>query len=180
MAISYSIFFSTEAGIAYINPEVTDLLKFWTEKVIATDASEKEKPRLGLLVENEPQTICVPRSEKGVELRLGGEKKGLFTNLVVVWMVVDKRTERRTAEEDEGYCLELAAGGEEHSCDRRSCVRIQAIQRKDLAPWFGDIAEKVKSDVQTLAYCYASTTVNLATALGFFSSRGSLESLVML
>ena len=89
MAISYSIFFSTEAGVAYINPEVTELLKFW---MIETDASEREKPRLGLLVENEPQTICVPRSEKGVELRLGGEKKGLFTNLVVVWI---PRTKRR-------------------------------------------------------------------------------------
>ena len=32
----------------------------------------------------------------------------------------------------------------EHSCDRRSCVRIQSFQREDLATWFGDITEKEK------------------------------------
>ena len=46
--------------------------------------------------------------------------------------------------------------------------------------WFGDITEKEKSEVQILADCYASTTVNLATALRFFSRMCGLESLEML
>ena len=46
-----------------------------------------------------------------------------------------------------------------------------------MATWFGDVTEKEKSEVQILAHCYASTTVNLATSLGFFSRTSSLESL---
>ena len=73
-----------------------------------------------------------------------------------------------------GSCLDLAGGGGEHSCDGRSCVRIQSLQ------WLGDITEKEKSEVQIMAECYASTTVNVATALGFFSRMSSLRSLEML
>ena len=64
-------------------------------------------------------------------------------------------------------CLDLATGGRGHSCDGRSCVRIQSF--RDLAKCCGDITEKEKSEVQIIADCYASTTVSLATALGFFS-----------
>ena len=70
---------------------------------------------------------------------------------------------------ESGSCLHLACGEGEHSCDGRSCVRLQPFQREDLAPSFGDITEKEKSEVQIVAECYASTTVNVATALGFFS-----------
>ena len=59
-------------------------------------------------------------------------------------------------------------------------MRIQSFQRRDLATWFGDVAEEKKSELQTLPDCYASTTVNLATALGVFSRMCSLESLEML
>ena len=79
-----------------------------------------------------------------------------------------------------GSCLHLACGGGEHSCDGWSCVRIQPFQREDLATSFGDITEKEKSEVQIVAECYASTTVNVATALGFFSRMCSLQSLEML
>ena len=79
-----------------------------------------------------------------------------------------------------GSCLDLASGGGEHSCDGLSCARIQSFQREGLATWFSDITEKEKSEVQIVAECYASTTVNLATALGFFSKvctiTGDLES----
>ena len=75
-----------------------------------------------------------------------------------------------------GSSLDLASGGGEHSCDGRSCVRIQSFQSKNLATWFGDITEKEKSEVQIVAECYTSTTVNLATALGFFSRMCCLES----
>ena len=49
-----------------------------------------------------------------------------------------------------------------------------------MATRFSDVAEKEKSEVQILPVCYASTTVNLATAIGFFSRMGNLESLEML
>ena len=79
-----------------------------------------------------------------------------------------------------GSCLDLASGGGYRSCDGQSCVRIQCFQSKDLATWFGDITEKEKSEVQIVFECYTSTTVNLATALGFFSRIFSLDRLEML
>ena len=63
-----------------------------------------------------------------------------------------------------GSCLDLACGGEKHSCDGRSCVRIQSFQREDLATWFCHTTEKEKSEVQIMAECYASTTVNVTFA----------------
>ena len=62
-------FLSTEAGAAYINFAYIKFLKFWTKKIIEIDMTEKEKPSLGLLLENGPETICVPRSERRVESR---------------------------------------------------------------------------------------------------------------
>ena len=79
-----------------------------------------------------------------------------------------------------GSWLGLASEGGENSCNGRSCVRIQSFQMEDLATWFGDITQKEKSELQIVAECYASTTVNLATALGFFSRMCSLQSLEML
>ena len=43
-----------------------------------------------------------------------------------------------------GSCLDLVCGVGEHSCDGRSCVRIQSFQKEGLATWFGDITEKEK------------------------------------
>ena len=83
-------------------------------------------------------------------------------------------------EMEPGTCLDLATGSGDYCCDQRSCMRIESFQRKDLALWFGDINEKEKIDVQIIAVSYASTTVSLATALGFFSRKCSLESPQML
>ena len=58
--------------------------------------------------------------------------------------------------------------------------RIQFFQKEDLAAWFGDITEKEKFEVQIVVECYASTRVNVATALGFFSRMCSLQSPEML
>ena len=77
-------------------------------------------------------------------------------------------------------CLDLTCGGGGHTSYGRSCVRIQSFQGKDLVTWFGDITEKEKSEVQIMAECYTNTTVNIATALGFFSRMCSLQSLEML
>ena len=76
-----------------------------------------------------------------------------------------------------GSCLDSTCGSGEHTCDGRSCVRIQSFQKEDLVTWFADITEREKSAVQIVADCYASTTVNIATALGFFSRMCSLQSL---
>ena len=76
-----------------------------------------------------------------------------------------------------GSCLDSTCGNSEHTCDGRSCVRIQSFQKEDLVTWFEDITEREKSKIQIVAECYASTTVNLATALGFFSRMCSLQSL---
>ena len=48
------------------------------------------------------------------------------------------------------------------------------------ATWFSDITEKEKSEAQIVAECSTSTTVKIATALGFFSRTCSLQSLEML
>ena len=79
-----------------------------------------------------------------------------------------------------GSCLDLTCGGGGHTCDGRSCVRIQSFQGEDLVTWFGDITEREKSEVQIMAECYTNNTVNIATALGFFSRMCSLQSLEML
>ena len=47
-----------------------------------------------------------------------------------------------------GSCLDLTCGGGEHTCDGRSCVRIQPFQKEDLVAWFGDVSEREKSEVQ--------------------------------
>ena len=76
-----------------------------------------------------------------------------------------------------GSCLDSTCGSGEHTCDGRSCLRIQSFQKEDLVTWFEDITEREKSEVQIVAECYASTTVNIATAVVFFSRMCSLQSL---
>ena len=76
-----------------------------------------------------------------------------------------------------GSCLDSTCGNGEHTCDGRSCVRIQSFQKEDLVTWFEDITERQKCEIQIVAECYAVTTVNLAAALGFFSRMCSLQSL---
>ena len=90
------------------------------------------------------------------------------------------KLEKSMKKMEPGSCLDLTSGSGEHSCDGRSCVRIQSVQREDLATWFGDITEKEKSEVQIVAECYTNTTVNITTALGFFSRIGILQSLEIL
>ena len=68
MGIAYNLFLDSEAGSAHRNHEVTELLKFWTEKIIDIDSMEREKPRLGLTLERMPKVISVLRSNKRVEL----------------------------------------------------------------------------------------------------------------
>ena len=48
MGTAYNPFLNSEAGNAYMNFEVAELLKFRTEKIIEIDPTEKERPSLGL------------------------------------------------------------------------------------------------------------------------------------
>ena len=229
MGIAYNPFMDSEAGSAHRNHEVTELLKFWTDKIIEIDSVEREKPSLGLILERMPKLISVPRSKKRVELKKGNGNGMLITNLGTVWKLlrpslcpnphaslIEEVTERvrlaPTKDEDlgtlnvvhkltlpqskesgeamiklgsvkklePGSSLDLTCGGGEHTCDGRSCFRVECFQREDLVAWFGDLTEREKSEVQIVAECYTNTILNIATALGFFLRMCSLQTLEML
>ena len=74
MGIAYNHFLGSEAGNAYMNFEVVELLKFWTEKIVEIDPTEQERPSVGLLLEKIPEVISVPLSNKRVELKMGKSK----------------------------------------------------------------------------------------------------------
>ena len=82
--IAYNPFLDSEAGNAYMNFEAAELLKFWTEKIIEIDPTERERPSLGLLLEKMPEVISVPRSNKRVELKMGNGDDMLVTILGMV------------------------------------------------------------------------------------------------
>ena len=230
MGIAYNPFWDSEAGNAYMKYEVAELLKFWTEKIIEIDPVERKRRSLRLTLDKIPEKISVPRSNERVELKVENGNGMLLTNFGTVWKLlrpswcphphaclIEEVTERvrlsPTEDEDLGNlnvthklilphskgseektskldklakkmepdsCLDLMCGSGEHSCDGRSCVKIQSFQKEGLAIWYGDITEKEKSEVQIVAECYTNTTVNIAAALGFFSRMCSLQSLEML
>ena len=209
-----------------MNFAVAELYKFWTEKIIEIDPTERERRSLGLFLEKMREVISMPRLNKRVDLKMINGNDMLTTNLGTAWKLLRsswcphphaslndevtvrvtlspakdedlgnlnvvhklilphrKESEEKTRKLDKlvkkmepGSCLDLVCGGGEHSCDGRSCVSIKSFQKEDLATWFGDFTEKLKSEVQIVAECYASTTVNIALALGFFSRMCSLQS----
>ena len=57
MGIAYNTFLDSVAGNAYMNFEVAELLKFWTENIIEIDPTEKKRPSLDLLLEKMPEVI---------------------------------------------------------------------------------------------------------------------------
>ena len=88
MGMAYNPFLASEAAIAYRNHEVTELLKFWTEKIIVIDPTKRKKPSLGLLLEATPKVISVPRSSKRVELGMGNGNGMMTTNLGTLWKLL--------------------------------------------------------------------------------------------
>ena len=88
MGIAYNPFLNSEAGSAHRNHEVTELLKFWTEKIIVIDSMDREKPSPGPLLEATTKVISVPRSSKRVELRMGNGNSTMTTNLGTVWKLL--------------------------------------------------------------------------------------------
>ena len=77
-----------EAGSAHRNHELTELLKFWREKIIVIVSMEREKASLGLLLEATPKVISVPRSSKRVGLRMGSGNGMMTTILGTVWKLL--------------------------------------------------------------------------------------------
>ena len=71
-----------------MNFEVAELLKFWTEKLVEIDPTERESPSLCLLLEKMPEVISVQRSNKRVELKMGNGNDMLITNLGTVWKLL--------------------------------------------------------------------------------------------
>ena len=67
---------------------MTELLKCCTEKIVEIDPVEREKPSLGLIFETTPKIICVPCSNKRVELKMGNGNGMLITDLRVVWKLL--------------------------------------------------------------------------------------------
>ena len=78
----------SEAGNAHKNYEVTELLKFWTEKTNEINPVERERPSLVLTLEKIPEVISVLRSNKRVELKMGNGNGKLITNLGTVWKLL--------------------------------------------------------------------------------------------
>ena len=67
---------------------MTELLKFWTEKIVNIDSMEREKPSLGVILERMPKVVSVPRLNKRVELKMGKGNGMLITNLGTVWKLL--------------------------------------------------------------------------------------------
>ena len=88
MGMAYNSFLDAEAGGAHRNYEVTEQLKFWTEKIVEIDTAERERPSLCLILEKKPEVISVPRSSKRVKLKMGNGNGMLVTNLGVVWKLL--------------------------------------------------------------------------------------------
>ena len=96
--------------------------------------------------------------ESAERLRLSPTKNEDLGNLNAVQKLIlphSKESEETSSKLDKsakkmepGSCLDLMCGSGEHSCNGRSCVRVQSFQKEGLAPWFGDIIEKEKSEVQ--------------------------------
>ena len=84
MGIAFNPFLDSEAGNAHKKLEVTELLKFWTEKIIEIDPAERERPSLGLILEKMQEVISIPGSNKRVELKMGNGNGMLITNLGTV------------------------------------------------------------------------------------------------
>ena len=135
-----------------MNFEVTKLLKFWIEKIVEIDLTERERPILGLLLKKVPEVVSTFSGEEVTErVRLSPGKVEHLGNLNVIHKLIlphRKESEGVMSKLSEpGNCLDLASEDGEHSCEGRSCVTIQSFQSKDLATWFGDITEKEKSEV---------------------------------
>ena len=79
-----------------------------------------------------------------------------------------------------GSCLAEVCGLEGHVCGGLDCVKTFEKQHKQLTILFGKFVMKAKIETELIADCHGGTKMNLATALGFHSMFGFLESLLNL
>ena len=75
-----------------------------------------------------------------------------------------------------GSCLAKVCGLEGHICGGLVCVNTLAKQPKQLTILFGNIVMKSKTEKELIADCHGGTEMKLVTALGFYTTFGSLES----
>ena len=79
-----------------------------------------------------------------------------------------------------GSCLAEVCGLEGHVCGGLDCVKTLEKQHKQLTILFGNIGMKAKTETELIADYHGGKEVNLVTALGFYGTFGSLESLLNL
>ena len=79
-----------------------------------------------------------------------------------------------------GSCLAKVYRLEGHMCGGLDCVKTLAKQHKQLTILIGNIVMTAKTETKLISDCHGGTEVNLVTALGFYSTFGSLESLLKL
>ena len=200
MGIAYNPFLDSETGGAHRNHEV--ILEKTPEVVSIPRSNKRVEVNMGdgngLLITNlgvvwkllRPSWCPHPHAslieETTERVRLAPTEDEDLAKLSVLHKLISPQTQESgektsklgsAKKMEPGSCLDSTCGNGEHTCDGRSCVRILSFQKEDLVTWFEDITEREKSEVQIVAECYARTTVNIATALGFFSRMCSLQSL---
>ena len=101
-----------------------------------------------LLVSTSP---CEPdRGSHGASETSTGGGEDLATLSIVHRLILPQAKESSEATSklgsvkkmEPGNCLDSTCGNGEHTCDGRSCVRIQSFQKEDLVTWFEDITER--------------------------------------
>ena len=76
-----------------------------------------------------------------------------------------------------GRCMANVCGLEGHIFGGFDCMKTLAKQHKQLTIFFGNIVMKAEMETELNADCHGGTEVNIVTALGFYSTFNSLESL---
>ena len=126
-------FFGLQAGNAHKNFEVTELLKFWTAKVIEIDnckllwPSWCPHPYASLIEEVMERVRLSPTKDEDLET-LNVIHKPILPQNKEPGEIMNK-LEKSMKKMEPGSCLDLTSGSGEHSCDGRSCVRIQSCVR---------------------------------------------------
>ena len=79
-----------------------------------------------------------------------------------------------------GTCLAVSGGLVGHVCGVGHWLETLAEQHCQLAKLYGRLSMSDKSEIKLFADCHGVTDVNLVTALGFYSTTSSVESLELL
>ena len=69
----------------FFDYEQAVLLRFWTSRIATIRSAANQQVKLGLVLEEKVTAPSVPKSDNGVEFRLGFSDELLRTSLMVVW-----------------------------------------------------------------------------------------------